>query len=281
MSTRRKKQRPPFLRVNLYCALRQRARRHHNSRSITVITTDSVKKVRPHIVCCILSGLDLRGELEHGGMENNEAAASDVDKARQDGQPGSRFRRFISLQTALHDRECDRRNLAAVGTHDLSRIAGDSVHYVAEAPGDIRLLPLKADAELTASDFVLRAAAADDPFGIGRHLHLLEGLGSYPVLRDSAGVICFPPIVNSHRTRVDEDTTDVFLEVSSRKDLVTCRRVMDALVTEIVTSVGRRVGEPAVVLRQVRVVDAAGNLRVAYPSKQDLVGRELKVEWAR
>ena len=111
-------------------------------------------------------------------------------------------------------------------------------------------------------------------------------------LRDSSDmVISLPPLTNSHNTKVctvclttsmqnelyehlqvAEDTTELFVEVTSSESLAAAKIVMDALVTGVVVmGEGGRGGEGGVRVEQVRVVDGAGQLLVLYPSRTDLV----------
>lgn len=60
------------------------------------IVEGQVGSVRPHILCCIVKDLCF-----------NEAS----------------FKKFIQMQTKLHDTVCDKRNVATIATHDLSKIA--------------------------------------------------------------------------------------------------------------------------------------------------------------
>ena len=60
-----------------------------------VVVEDVVKEIRPFIVACIVRNVDLRGQ---------------------------NFKKFIQLQTKLHDSVCDKRNAATIATHDLGKI---------------------------------------------------------------------------------------------------------------------------------------------------------------
>lgn len=60
------------------------------------IIESKVTVVRPYILCCIVNDLSF-----------NEMS----------------FKKFIQLQTKLHDTVCDKRNVATIATHDLNKIA--------------------------------------------------------------------------------------------------------------------------------------------------------------
>ena len=84
----------------------------------------STKSVRPFCVCAVLRGVTFTEKV---------------------------YKSFIDLQDKLHQNICRGRKLCAIGTHDLSTVAGPFT-YTAEAPGDINFVPLTE--EVTAGPFV-------------------------------------------------------------------------------------------------------------------------------
>lgn len=60
------------------------------------IIESQVAVVRPYILCCIVNDLCF---------------------------DETTFKKFIQLQTKLHDTVCDKRNVATIATHDLNKIA--------------------------------------------------------------------------------------------------------------------------------------------------------------
>lgn len=68
---------------------------HFGDETPNVKITDQVKTVRPHIVCCIVHGLSFTEE---------------------------NFKKFIQMQTKLHDTICDKRNAATIATHDMDKL---------------------------------------------------------------------------------------------------------------------------------------------------------------
>lgn len=69
--------------------------KHADENGIKVVVMDDVKNIRPHIITCIISGLRFTEET---------------------------FRKFIQLQSKLHDSVCEKRNAATIATHDLNRM---------------------------------------------------------------------------------------------------------------------------------------------------------------
>lgn len=59
------------------------------------IIESQLANLRPYILCCIIKDLNFTEAL---------------------------FKKFIQLQTKLHDTVCDKRNVATIATHDLKKI---------------------------------------------------------------------------------------------------------------------------------------------------------------
>ncbi|NXF11664.1 LRC47 protein, partial [Smithornis capensis] len=251
-----------------------------NPAPLVVKVSPGIKDVRPFIVCCVLRGVDLR--------------------------PGNALKRFLSLQTKLHEDICERRTAATIATHDLQLVRAPLVYDV-EPPDELKITPLGRK-EIKAKDLLrqLQVEAEEqrkqkkrqNVSGLHRYLQLLDGKDNFPCLVDAEGtVISFPPITNSEKTKIRKDTRDLLLEVTSDSSLQICKDVMDTLIlkiaelnrvtlenkagsgsdTELDAPCGpgsvehsQHPGNLPLVLEQVRVVDMDGNLKVLYPSKTDL-----------
>ncbi|XP_066463387.1 leucine-rich repeat-containing protein 47 [Eleutherodactylus coqui] len=254
-----------------------------NPAALTVTVSASVKDVRPYIVCCVVRGMSLR--------------------------PGNALKRFLAAQTKLHEDLCDKRTLATIATHDLQRVKGPLL-YDARPPKEFTIVPLnrkEINAKELVRQLQLEAEEQrkqkkrQNVSGLHKYLHLLDGKENYPCLVDSENaVISFPPITNSDKTKIYKSTQDLLLEVTSSSSLQICKDIMDALIAKMaelnkftlenkeeeVTSDTEADGGDAqqpvtgptlesegssqLVLEQVRVADADGNLKVLYPSKTDL-----------
>ncbi|NXJ03550.1 LRC47 protein, partial [Odontophorus gujanensis] len=250
-----------------------------NPAPLLVRASPGVRDVRPYIVCCALRGVHLR--------------------------PGNALRRFLSMQTKLHEDICEKRTAATIATHDLQLIRGP-LTYSVQPPTELKITPLGRK-EMKAKDLLrqLQMEAEEqrkqkkrqNVSGLHRYLQLLDGKDNYPCLVDAEGVvISFPPITNSEKTKIRKTTQDLFLEVTSDTSLQMCKDVMDTLILKIAelnrftvenkeedsgdesdTVCGSVALNPnaqqqssPLVLEQVRVVDMDGNLKVLYPSKTDL-----------
>ncbi|NWX12859.1 LRC47 protein, partial [Aegotheles bennettii] len=253
-----------------------------NPAPLVVKASPGIKDVRPFIVCCVLKGVNL--------------------------EPGNTLKRFLSMQTELHEDICAKRTAATIATHDLQLIKGPLIYDV-QPPDGLKITPLGRK-EIKAKDLLrqLRSEAEEQRkqkkrqniSGLHKYLQLLDGKDNYPCLVDAEGVvISFPPITNSEKTKIRKDTRDLFLEVTSDTSLQICKNVMDTLILKIAElnrltlenkedsgsdhesdalrgpvdlnpSQAVQPGSIPLVVEQVRVVDTDGNLKVLYPSKTDL-----------
>nr|XP_008119421.1 PREDICTED: leucine-rich repeat-containing protein 47 [Anolis carolinensis] len=253
-----------------------------NPAPLVVKASPGVKEVRPYIVCCVVKGMNL--------------------------SPGNALKRFLSVQTKLHEDVCEKRTAATIATHDLRLVKGPLLYDV-RPPDDLKITPLGRK-EVKAKDLLrqLQSEAEEQRkqkkrqniSGLHRYLQLLNGKENYPCLVDAEGtVISFPPITNSEKTKLGKTTSDLLLEVTSATSLQTCKDIMDTLILKMAelnkSTLENKDGEPdsdhesndiasrdnaspgcvsanclPLVLEQVRVVDMDGNLKVLYPSKTDL-----------
>ncbi|XP_042199725.1 leucine-rich repeat-containing protein 47 [Callorhinchus milii] len=252
--------------------------------SVQVRVTAEVKDVRPYIVCCVVQGMKLR--------------------------PGNALKRFLTLQTKLHEDICQKRTLATIATHDLRLVKGPLL-YDARPSHTLKVSndddhPTGAK-EVKATELIrqLQAEAEEqrkqkkrqNVSGLHKYLQLLNGKTNYPCLVDAEEhVISFPPITNSDKTKIRKDTSQLFVEVTSCASLQICKEVMDTLIVRMAElnkftcesqeqesvsdeeNLEEPVTEPPettpagpeLTVKQVRVVDNEGNLKVVYPAKTDL-----------
>lgn len=122
------------------------------------------------------------------------------------------LKRFLNVQTGLHDGICGKRTIATIAVHDLDKISG-AVTFDVKPPSKMRLLPLGRSKEMSATELyktlmdeaeALRKEKKRSTFsGIHKFLYLLKGKTRYCCLMDSQGtVLSFPPITNSESSKV-------------------------------------------------------------------------------
>jgi len=128
------------------------------------------------------------------------------------------MKRFLQIQTGLHEGICSKRQAATIACHDLAKLkGGNNVTFDVKPPSKIRLLPLnRTSKEVSATELYkllmeeaesLRKEKKRNTFsGIHKYLYLLKGKSRYCFLADAEGtVISFPPITNSETTKVCRD----------------------------------------------------------------------------
>ncbi|KAJ8021612.1 Leucine-rich repeat-containing protein 47 [Holothuria leucospilota] len=253
-----------------------------SSSGTEVKITESVADVRPYIVCCVVENINL--------------------------QKGNMFKQFIKLQTKFHDGPlCMKRTVATIATHDMQAIHSPLL-YDARLPQLIEIIPLMKTKPVTAAalmsellkeaDEQRKAQKRNTVSGVHKYLDLLSGHERYPCLMNKDGsVISFPPITNADITKIGRDTTSLFIEVTSSKDLASCKAVMDELLRDMLQM---EMGEPPakvagtssdsdessddeaalrassqegakhLCVRQVKILDENGTMKVVYPSRTDL-----------
>lgn len=136
---------------------------------------------------------------------------------------------FIDLQDKLHQNLCRRRQLVAIGTHDLDTIKGP-FRYEARSPKDIKFVPLNKDKEHTAEELMViyeviqnaqiyrqrRSNIIQSEKHLSRYLHIIKDSPVYPIIYDSEDrVLSMPPIINSEHSKITLNTTNVFIDVTA------------------------------------------------------------------
>lgn len=155
---------------------------------IEVKVDKSVEKVRPHIVCAAVRGVKIDDGL---------------------------IKSMMQIQEKLHETFGRKREKLAIGIHDLSKVAPPFV-YKAVKPTDISFVPLAMTEKMN-----LKEILEKHPKGID-YAWILEKSEVYPVIVDKNNdVLSFPPIINGELTRVYDETTDLFIDMtgSSEKTL--------------------------------------------------------------
>lgn len=163
---------------------------HHTDLSPKIVVDETVKDVRPFIRSCIVRNVNLQGD---------------------------KFRKFLQIQTKLHDTVCGKREKSTIATHDLNKLPGDepkTVRYTAKEPKKLQIHPLgklkkktalKLYDDLKAEAEALRKEKKRNVYsGIHKYLYLLEGKTLFACIEDALGnIISLPPLTNGESTKVD------------------------------------------------------------------------------
>ncbi|XP_070561180.1 leucine-rich repeat-containing protein 47-like isoform X2 [Ptychodera flava] len=146
-------------------------------------------------------------------------------------------------RTKLHDTLGQKRTAATIATHDLSLVKGP-LYYDALPPTQVLLTPLGKKKEITAESLVKQLWEEAETLrkekkrntvsGIHKYLELVRGCPKYPCLLDKDGqVISFPPITNCDPTKISKSTKNIFIEVTSSTSQDVCKKVLDALLRQM------------------------------------------------
>ena len=203
-------------------------------------------------------------------------------------------KRFLTVQTNLHDTICGRRELATIATHDLAKLT-PRVKLMKMLPHKIQLVPLNRGGKSMSGQELYKVLNQEaDAYrkekkrasysGIHKYLYLLKGKTHYPVVVDGSGsVITLPPLTNAEQTKISTTTRDVLLEVTGSKT-PDCKKVLDCLLHDMLKfDIASRKSDtdegPTIQVEPVRVVrsDEDNKLFVVYPSKVDLLLDDIKI----
>lgn len=115
---------------------------------------------------------------------------------------------IMHLQEKLHGTFGRRRKKGAIGIHDLAKIKGHKIEYLAVPRDSVKFVPLQSEEVMTPQEVLER-----HPKGM-EYRYVLEDKKLVPVIYDSEGLFSFPPIINSRRTEVTMDTHDLLVELT-------------------------------------------------------------------
>lgn len=222
---------------------------------LSVTTTRSARLHRAYLVCTLIKQLDL-------------TEARNVKK-------------FLAIQTTLHDTVCHKRKLVTIATHNMAALTPPLL-YDARPLEDVSLTPLGYTQPTTAKDFMAllqenklparagkknnkpkKAGVVDaekkiDPIAasLSKYLDLVEGRDEIAMLSDSTScVFSLPPLTNSEVTKLSPGVHDVLVEVSSMKSLPACKNIMNALLLDMIKSGLRSVNNSPVSLNHDSDID--------------------------
>ncbi len=167
---------------------------------LIVIVDKKVESVRPKTVCAVVKNLKFDDET---------------------------IKQMIQLQEKVCQTFGRNRDLAAIGVYDYDKIRGP-IRYTTFKPRELKFIPLGFDKEMYL-DEILNEHPKGQEYG-----YLLKGKREYPIFIDKEGnVLSMPPIINSNYTgKVDENTKNVFIEVSGH-DITHISVALNVIVTAL------------------------------------------------
>ncbi len=163
---------------------------------------------------------------------------------------------LMDLQEDLHWGLGRDRKKVSIGVHDMANIKAP-FRYVAADP-DFEFIPLDFTEPMSMRDILEK-----HPKGVG-FANLVEGFAKYPLILDANdNVLSFPPIINGNLTRVEESTTELFIDVTGLADAVY------TALNIVVTSLAERGGK----VGSVKIIMPDGSTKIT----PDLTPRVHKV----
>ncbi len=168
----------------------------------SMVVSKGTREVRPEVSAAIVKGLDI----DEGLLED-----------------------LMQMQEKLHQTVGRKRKKVAVGIHNLDNISG-KLEYVIAKKGE-KLVPLEAEEEMG-----IREVLEKHPKGKA-YSHLVPE-GKAVLIKDEKGIVSFPPVINSERTRVTEKTKNLLIEATG-----TSRETVRKTVNIIATALADRGGK--------------------------------------
>ena len=143
------------------------------------------------------------------------------------------IKQLIQLQEKVDFSYGRKRRRSSIGIYNINMV--ESPIYYSLTPRSTSFIPLGYEKDLTL-DEILRKHEKGIEYG-----HILPSEGDLPILKGSNNVILsMPPIINSNDVgRVNEETTDVLIEVTGTNLEVVC--VVNTLVTQALRDRGGKV----------------------------------------
>ncbi|MFH1229699.1 MAG: phenylalanine--tRNA ligase subunit beta [Candidatus Aenigmatarchaeota archaeon] len=158
-------------------------------------------EVRPFIACGMVVDVDLTDEL---------------------------VKSLMQIQEKLHSTIGRNRKKVAIGVHDLDKLKPP---FTYRDVMDEKFIPLNEKREMTIKEILEQHPKGKD------YAHLVQE-GKYPMLYDTEGVMSFPPIINSERTKVTENTKNLFIDVTG-----TDERAVNQALNILVCNIAERGGK--------------------------------------
>lgn len=112
---------------------------------------------------------------------------------------------IMQFQEKIHETFGRKRRKIAVGIHNLDAIEGKELRYYA-GTGNERFIPLFETVEMSAKEVLLKTEKGK------MFAHIIQR--EYPIVADEKGIISLPPILNSERTKVCEDTRNILVDIT-------------------------------------------------------------------
>ncbi len=160
---------------------------------------DAVSEVRPFMLAAVIRGI----ELDEDGV---------VD--------------LMEMQEDLHWGVGRDRRKASIGVHNLDAVKAPFT-YTAVPPDSAEFIPLNTREKMSLMEVLDKHEKG------AAYRHLIDHSDRFPLLIDSeAKVLSMPPIINGELTRVDEETRNLFIDVTGT-DQLSVEKSLNVLTTAL------------------------------------------------
>ncbi len=148
----------------------------------TITVNPSVRKIRPFVTAI---------EARNGKLDDET------------------IRQLIVMQEDLHNGIGRRRKKTSIGIHDLDKISFPLTYTTTDK--NHKFIPLDSSQEMSIRDILEGTTEAGIKYG-----YLLANSRKVPIISDSNGhTISLPPIINSERTKISNNTKNLLVEVTA------------------------------------------------------------------
>jgi phenylalanyl-tRNA synthetase beta chain len=180
------------------------------------------------------------------------------------------LKELIDMQEDLHWMVGRDRKKASIGLHNMDAVE-PPFSYITCAPNEVKFVPLDKTEEMTPREVLEKHEK-----GVA-YKGLVDWASRYPLIIDRRRrVLSFPPIINGELTRVDEDTRNLFIDITGT-DFNAISRSLNVLVTALADMGGTvenvTVKYPSYTLVTPDLTPQKMKLRVDYANK--LLGLKL------
>lgn len=221
---------------------------HSDEPKITLNVDKAVSDVRPYMLAAVVRDIKL-----------------DADDVVE----------LMEMQEDLHWGIGRDRKKASIGIHNLDAVEPPFT-YTAVEPASVKFVPLGKTEEMTPKEILEKHEK-----GLA-YRHLIDWASKYPLLVDKHGrVLSMPPIINGELTRVNENTRNLFLDVTG-PSFEAVEKSLKVLATALADMGGKlekvTVNYPGQTLISPNLEPEKMKLRVSYANK--MLGLKLSMDGA-
>ncbi|MWG34927.1 phenylalanine--tRNA ligase subunit beta [Halomarina oriensis] len=218
---------------------------------------ESVPDERPYVTGAIVRGLDMSQTKLDSLIQLQEKLHATMGRQRVKGAIG--IHDLTMLKGSAERSSADRSSGQGPRDNAAREGAGKAISYRGITPDADTFVALDSDAELTPGEVL-----TDHPTG-EQYADIVEEYERYPAIYDDIGLFSFPPVINGRRTEVDDESRDLFIELTG-----TDQWTIDKMCTILCYALDARGGR----VEEVRVEYPEG-----HPSEQrDLLRPDLDVD---